>query len=522
MMGILWSVFVNFVGIVHMLVDRLVEMVLERVLPPKQVCPAIVSSDPTIITKSATDLARMIFEKRAKSYAVVKAYIDRINEVNGVLNAVIDGPFSEALDEAREIDRKIENGEISDAEFSSKPFLGVPFTTKDSTAVKGKLHTLGLVSRRNTRADEDAECVRLMKEAGAIIIATTSVPEVNKWIETRNLVIGNTNNPYDTRRSVGGSSGGEGALVAACGTAIGLGTDIGGSIRIPAFNCGIFGHKATTGTINMRGCTFRRGDEEETMVTAGPMTRNATDLLPIFKVLVGPKNAELLTLNEKVDVKKLKYYYIPQNNVLISSPVSNEMKATMEKTISHLSSISGQNVQQVQLSGLEYSGKLWMYWMTQEPAEFSKLIGNGVKPNPFIELAKKLFNKSQFTLAGIYGMINDFLPVGKPEKWKEITRQMEEELDSILEDDGVLIFPSSPKTTPFHYYPLVKFGDFHYFSIFNVLKVPATQVPMGLSADGLPLGIQVISKRNNDRYCLAVAEELERAFGGWVPPFPTK
>lgn len=118
-------------------------------------------------------------------------------------------------------------------EFASKPFLGVPFTTKDSTFVGGKLHTLGLLSRRTTVAKEDAECVRMAKKAGAIIVATTNIPEVNKWQETRNNLFGQTNNPYDVRRTVGGSSGGEAALISSCASVFGLGSDIGGSVRMP-------------------------------------------------------------------------------------------------------------------------------------------------------------------------------------------------------------------------------------------------------------------------------------------------
>lgn len=152
-----------------------------------------------------------------------------------MLNAIVDGPFDEALEEAKRIDERIAKNQITAAEFNSKPFLGVPFTTKDSTSVAGKLHTLGLLSRRNTTSKEDAECVARAKEAGAIIIATTNIPEVNKWQETRNNLIGQTNNPYDVRRTVGGSSGGEAALLASCATGFGLGTDIGGSIRMPAF-----------------------------------------------------------------------------------------------------------------------------------------------------------------------------------------------------------------------------------------------------------------------------------------------
>lgn len=134
-------------------------------------------------------------------------------KVNKVLNAIVDGPFADALDEAKQIDERIEKKQISEDEFSEKPFLGVPFTTKDSTSVGGRLHTLGLLSRKNTTSKEDAECVRLARKAGAIIVATSNIPEVNKWQETRNNLFGQTNNPYDTRRTVGGSSGGEAALI---------------------------------------------------------------------------------------------------------------------------------------------------------------------------------------------------------------------------------------------------------------------------------------------------------------------
>lgn len=144
--------------------------------------------------------------------------------MNPLLNAVVDGPFTdEALAEASRIDERLERGQITEEELARKPFLGVPFTTKDSTAVKGKLHTLGLRSRAKVRASEDAECVRLMKEAGAIFIATSNIPEVNRWQESRNNLTGQTNNPYDHRRTVGGSSGGEAALITSCGSCFGLG-----------------------------------------------------------------------------------------------------------------------------------------------------------------------------------------------------------------------------------------------------------------------------------------------------------
>lgn len=154
-------------------------MVLEWYWGQKKSCPPLRKD--FFITKSAVEIAELIRNQDITVYQVVNAYINRIIETNPVLNAVIDGPFMEALDEAQAIDERIFNGLISEEEFSDKPFLGVPFTTKDSTAVAGKLHTLGITARKNYKAKDDAECVRLMKEAGAIIIATSSIPEINRW-----------------------------------------------------------------------------------------------------------------------------------------------------------------------------------------------------------------------------------------------------------------------------------------------------------------------------------------------------
>lgn len=170
---------VFLVYFIRSLVDKFVDFILRLYHGEKRVCPDLRKD--FFVTKSACEIAELIRNRDITSYEVVNAYINRIIEVNPVLNAVLDGPFLQALDEAKKIDDLILTGDITSQHFKEKPFLGVPFTVKDSTAVSGKLHTLGIVARRSKRASEDAECVRLMKEAGAIIIATTSIPEVNRW-----------------------------------------------------------------------------------------------------------------------------------------------------------------------------------------------------------------------------------------------------------------------------------------------------------------------------------------------------
>lgn len=175
-----WNLLISCFYFVRLLIDKVINFVLEIYWGQEvKKCPPLRKD--FFVTKSAVEIAELIRNQDIKVHQVVNAYINRMIEVNPILNAVIDGPFLEALDEAQQIDERISKGLVSEEEFSEKPFLGVPFTTKDSTAVAGKLQTLGITARRNFRAKEDAECVRLMKEAGAIIIATSSIPEINRW-----------------------------------------------------------------------------------------------------------------------------------------------------------------------------------------------------------------------------------------------------------------------------------------------------------------------------------------------------
>jgi fatty acid amide hydrolase 2 len=117
-------------------------------------------------------------------------------------------------------------------------------------------------------------------------------------------------------------------------------------------------------------------------------------------------------------------------------------------------------------------------------------------------------------------LIDEILPKENADQIKEITRKCDEELTELLGDDGILLYPGATKPAPFHYTAFFKPYDFAYWSLFNVLHVPVTTVPMGLNADGLPVGVQVVATRNRDRHCIAVAEELEKVFGGWAEHMP--
>lgn len=478
-----------------------------------------------LILDSCKTLVNKIKNKEITCRHVVECFIKRINQVNPILNAVVDTCFDKALVEADEFDKLIE---LADTEeklnliFDGKPLFGVPFTSKESTAAKGMSFTFGLISRTGIKCDEDAEIVKSLKTAGAILIGVTNVPEVNLWCETRNKVYGQTNNPYNTNHSAGGSSGGEASIVSACGSPLGLGTDIGGSARIPAFNCGVFGHKLTTGYINTKGMTFRNGTEKHTIVSAGPLTKYAEDLIPVIKALLGPEKSLELKIDQEVDTSSLKYYYVNNPGDTRVSPISDELQIILDRVISSITSINELPPLKVKLSGMRYSYSLWRHWMTKEESDFAATLGNNqTKVSVWLEIPKIILGRSDHTLAAVLKLIDMQLPKVNAVWANAETEKLSNEISTLLGDDSVLIFPSSPTTAKRHYEPFLHPYNFAYWAIFNVLKLPVTQVPLGIGKNGLPLGIQVVAGMNQDRLCIAVAKDLEKTFGGWKPPFTT-
>lgn len=251
------------------------------------------------------------------------------------------------------------------------------------------------------------------------------------------------------------------------------------------------------------------------------MTRYASDLRPILEVLAGPKNSAALKLKEKVDLKKLRFFYSLDNGDMKCSKICSDLKKSMDRVVRHFYETTGREVEFVEFEGAKYASKLWRFWMTQEPGNFPYMLGDSKQLNPLVEIPKKLLGQSELTLASVYSMIDSLLPAEKADEMKRITRELDNQISELLGDDGVLFYPSTAYPAPFHYAAFVQIYNFHYWSLMNSLHLPATQVPLGLNAAGLPTGIQVVAGKNQDRLCLAVAEELDRQLGGWVAPFRT-
>ncbi|VVC30972.1 Amidase signature domain [Cinara cedri] len=510
---------------IRFIYDYIVSFVFDYVYKdtPSKTLPPV---EDKLVLESCSTIVNKIKNKEVTCRHVTECFIKRIKQVNSILNAVVDTRFEKALSEADEYDKLIE---LADTEekinliFDGKPLFGVPFTSKESTGAKGMAWTFGMLSRTGIKCNEDAEVVKSLKTAGAILIGVTNVPEINLWCETRNKVYGQTNNPYNTNFTAGGSSGGEASIISACGSPLGLGTDIGGSARIPAFNCGLFGHKLTTGLINTKGMTFRKGTEKHTMVSAGPLTKYAQDLIPVIKAFLGPEKSLEFKISQEVDLSSLKYYYVNDPDDLRVSPISDDLQIALDRAVKSITDITELPPLKVKLSGTRYSYSLWRYWMTrEEESDFAAALGNNQsRVSVWSEVPKTILCRSNHTLAAVLKLIDMQLPKVN-ETWALAeTEKLSNEISTLLNDDGVLLFPSSPTTAKHHCEPFLHPYNFAYWAIFNVLKLPVTQVPLGLGKNGLPLGIQVVAGMHQDRLCVAVANHLEKIFGGWKPPFIT-
>lgn len=478
--------------------------------------PAI---DP-LLQLSATRLAALIRGREVSALEVVEAHAARIRRVNPLLNAVVRDRFERARAEARIADEVVRTRDPA----LLPPFLGVPCTIKECFALTGMPQTSGLVARRGVIAAQDATAVARIRQAGSIPLGVTNVSELCMWMETNNRVYGRTNNPYDPRRIVGGSSGGEGAIIAAGGSPFGIGSDIGGSIRLPAFFNGVFGHKPTGGLVPGSGQYPIAENAALRYLTTGPLARRAEDLMPLLRTIAGPDGidagarAQPLGDPGQVAIEQLRVLDVEDNGCM---PVCDELRAAQRQAAEALAR-RGAHVERTRIDGLEQSLEIWGSLLEEAGGTpFSVLLGNGRRANALSELLRWVVGRSPHTLPALILALLERLHGLAPARVARFAaegRALRERLVARLGETGVMLLPSYPRPAPRHGRPIFRpltFG-FVYTAIVNVLELPATQVPLGLGREGLPLGVQVVGGPGADAVTIAVALELERTFGGWV------
>jgi len=471
-----------------------------------------------LFTLSATRLAEMIRNQVVTSRDVVNAHILRIKRVNPRVNAMVQSRFDEARKEAVHADTIIRSTDKKNL----PPFLGVPCTIKESFALKGMPNTGGLLKRKNLIAAQDATAVARIKKSGAIPLGITNVSEMCLWMESYNPVYGKTCNAYRTYCTAGGSSGGEAAIIASGGAPFGLGSDIGGSIRMPAFFNGIFGHKPTAGLIPNTGHYPIEEEGVSGISTTGPLCRCAEDLMPLLNILAGPDHIDPgcchipIHDTESVQIKDVTVFN-PQIKAFLH--VSSDLFAVQHQCTGALKAC-GATIKPISHI---VNWKIVNMWTAKlrsvSKTPFVKILGDGHAIQPFSELIKWVMRKPSHTLPALLTAIFDQLPYSQ-KRMDSIIKEMETLKQSLIKTigpSGIMLFPSHPTTAPRHYMPLLSPVSFGYTGLFNILGFPATQVPLGLDRKGLPTGIQIVSIPGNDHVTIAVAQELEKIFGRVFP-----
>ncbi|XP_073942908.1 fatty-acid amide hydrolase 2-B isoform X2 [Choristoneura fumiferana] len=479
-----------------------------------------------VLFKSATTLTGMIRNKQITSEEVVSAYIERCKEANPYLNAIVEPRYDQALREARSIDKMIASTDRTPEQLEKEyPLLGVPITVKESIAVEGMSNDCGNVRPSRVPAAKDAAIISLARAAGAIPIAVTNTPQYCMNWETYNNVTGLTMNPYDQKRTTGGSSGGEAALISSGASVMGVGSDIAGSLRLPPMFTGIFGHKPSPRLWSVEGHVPDCPEEEfEDYFALGPITRYAEDLGLLLKVLRQP-GAPDVPFDKPVDISKLKFYYMEGDNSNVTNKIGSDVKKAMDKAKAYMKSTYNIEVKELKIKNMEHMWEISIR-VLMNIRNVRNIFTHPEKREQWVsvwpEVLKKMVGLSDHNFTCVaYGPLQKFfdsLPKSYYTKLLAMFEEIKKDFETALSDDGVLLYPAFPYPADLHYRVYYKFLNCGYLTIFNALGLPATSCPIGQTDKGLPVGLQLVANKANDHLTIAVAKEFERAFGGWTPP----
>ena len=459
---------------------------------------------------SASEVLRKIVKKEISCEEVMKAQLRRIEKIQPILNAFEQLLSSEeAIRLARQADQNI----------AKKTPLGrlhgLPVTVKDQYYVEGFITSWGnqaLYESRKGKPVKDSTVAARFRKEGAIIIGMTNVPEMLICPESDNLVFGRSKNPYDLSRTPGGSSGGEGAAVASGCSYLGIGSDGGGSIRVPSHFSGIAGIKPSNRIVPDTGSGL--GDDAGLLsyaVTAGPMARTVDDLILGLSVLAGPDEYDPhvvpipLQSPSKVDLKELRVaFYTDDGN---RTP-TKETQDTVRKAAAALTEFVAR-VQEDRPKGLERTWPLlWEGVFLGGDGgdgckEFLKQI-NSTKLSPLFQEFVARAEACKFSTMELRSRL------------KEIDK-LRIQMLSFFQNYDVILCPVVATPAKLHGKGLKEIEDLTYTMTYNITGSPACVVRCGTTSDGLPIGVQIVAKRWRDDVALAVAKQLESIFGGWKP-----
>lgn len=456
----------------------------------------------------AAEIARQIRNRELSPVTVVEAHIQRIEQVNPAINAMVTPLFEQTRAEAQTAQDHIAQHGTDDL----PPLFGVPITIKDCWAVKDARFTGGSWYLRDNIAPDDAEAVRLLRAAGAIILGKTNLPDMCWTGEAVNPVFGQTNNPHNLKYSAGGSSGGEGAIIAAGGSPLGLGSDIAGSVRIPAAMNGCVALKPTSGRVPSEDHVPAISDPIGGWNTAGPLARRIEDLALALKVLSRTPVADYrqISLQGRTCRVSIQNGYIP-----VREDVVKTVEMAMD-TLGQAGMVTQRDDQlPIAFAAFAYLALMGRYGNT----DFKRALGGGKPYNLLVEIGRHLCGKGRISARVLWfttgidllGLIFKLLGFESFEKL-ELYKQA---LIDAMDTGGVILCPVLKTAPPRHGWTWGLLWQMPMTFMFNALGFPCAVVPVGYNEKGLPMAVQVVARPGEDEVALAVAAELERVHGGW-------
>jgi amidase len=477
--------------------------------------------------KTATEIAAALKAKQVSSVELTQDAIGRIERHDGKINAICVRDFDRALESARAADAALARGE-------SKPLLGIPLTAKESYNIAGLPTTWGFPEQKNFVAKEDALTVTRIKDAGGVFVGKTNVPVgLGDW-QSYNDIYGTTNNPFDLARTPGGSSGGSSAALAAGYGPLSIGSDIGGSLRVPAFHCGVYAHKPTFALVPNRGHTppplpplpFSRD-----LAVIGPMARGAADLSLLLDVMAGPDPIEA-GVAYRLELPKARHGALREFRILLLDsdpllPTDKDVRGAIETLAANLGK-AGVTVtrQSPLLPDFAASSRIYLRILMA-------LLGANLPPDiqkqataAAAELKPDDMSLRAERLRGIVLSHRDWLMAdgGRTRlraQWRELFKAFDAVICPVMPTPAYV-----QDQSPEQELRTIKIDgkDYSYPDqlawpgIATLPGLPSTAIPLGLSAEGLPVGVQIVGPYLEDRTPLKLAELIEREFGGFVPP----
>lgn len=477
---------------------------------------------------AATEQRALLLARRISALELLELHLDRLKRVNPSCNAVVALDEEGARRQARAADERLARGE------KARPLHGLPMTIKDSFAVAGMAATCGLEELRDYRPPEDAVAVAKIRASGAVIFGKTNLPAGAADHQSCNALFGLTRNPWDSERTVGGSSGGAAAALAAGLTTLELGSDIGGSIRVPAHFCGVYGHKPSHGLVSTEGHIPPPPGHiaPVELGVAGPLARSAFDLEILFDVVLGTSNVARSGATLRLPAARhddLRSFRVAVWNDAEAYPLDDAYATAIEGLVDDLARL-GAKVNRQARPPIDPAASYDVYLQT-----LFGIVGTGLPP----QAREALLAAGEAAESGSYPRrVSDAVRQSLSQHFAatEARHQLYRAWRRFFADYDVLLCPITPTVAfPHDVERLdlaaqftrrldVNGGTIPYMDnlawpgLVTVANLPATAVPTGRRVGGVPAGVQVVGPYLGDRTTLRFAQLVEQALGGFARP----